>query len=231
MSKELPKDVIDQIERTDFHYKRYIDNLPIEEVLQENDNVRIGILKSWGEIMETYFKAALRVNDISWEQLKADAGHNLVALYGMLDINSKTKFEEELMGVREEFISNLTQEIMGLESPDMEKMMGFYLNGTKKELSSAVYEAMQAWIEGGHYYVCKKSKNGLKGKKYSFGAILNMISMIKVADFRYADRKYATFNDNFMLMVRDCVKSLHVLTRINRLTKAKEIQSIRNKSK
>ena len=60
MSKRIPQDIIDQVERTDFHYQMYIDNLSIDEVLSLNDNVRVGVLKAWGEIMETYLKAILR---------------------------------------------------------------------------------------------------------------------------------------------------------------------------
>ena len=211
MSKRIPQDIIDQVERTDFHYQMYIDNLSIDEVLSLNDNVRVGVLKAWGEIMETYLKAILRYDGKSWNYLRGK-GHNLKDIYSDLDDDSKEMFELLLMGEAREFVESLKSVHPKLVSviAEIEKELGIISNDPKQ-----------------HDLICNLSgikKSDISGKEYTLGNIVDMINAIKVAGFRYSGNKKLSFDDDFMILVYDAVKTLHKMSRIEELESKKSVK-------
>ena len=231
MSKRIPQDIIDQIERTDFHYQMYIDNLSIDEVLSLNDNVRVGVLKAWGEIMETYLKAILRYDGKSWNYLRGK-GHNLKDIYSDLDDDSKEMFELLLMGEAREFVESLKSVHPKLVSviAEIEKELGIISNDPKQHDLICNLSG----IEGVEYANSsddysrpapkKIKKSDISGKEYTLGNIVDMINAIKVAGFRYSGNKKLSFDDDFMILVYDAVKTLHKMSRIEELESKKSIK-------
>ena len=117
---DLTQDIIDQIKMTDFHYKHNVEALDMDYVLSLDNIERKALLKTWGEIMETYLKVVLRTNNVSWEQLKDEAGHNLIKLYDMLDVDSKEVFEKAVMGISKITLARFESEFKYKKSHDWE---------------------------------------------------------------------------------------------------------------
>ena len=220
----LAQDVVNQIVRTDRDYEMIMQFNPPQVISSLDKNLKVGLLKHYGEIMEGYLKAILWSNGYDKEFLKQNAGHKLVKLYNMLDDVSKSLVEIETMGADKRGFPKMIIDLVGNTYPynwvTEEPMISNAFDDVVINKEITIESIEEAFITNSSFIIAKKKmKPILSGKKeYEYKSIIQQLSNIKTSDFRYSDVKNEIdFSNEFMAVINKLVISIHNIARIERL--------------